>query len=195
MRPAFLDRGEHGARIPTFEHEAQGATDLRGPGALAEQEQRGVGVAGELREPHADGAGQDRRPVEHDEGKGPGAEQEVGAPGRARGLAGPHHPERIAPGRIHGHPVARIEGAGGIHPRDRVPTGEGGGGEGAGEGGLAESGRGEEFGDTPTGEPAPRQGGIEGRESGREPRGSARRTGDDGRKLLAQVLKSGEGHL
>jgi hypothetical protein len=195
MRPPLLDRREHGARVPAFEHESQRAANLRGASALAEQEQRGVGVARELGEPHADGAGQHRCAIEHDEGKGAGPEQEIGAPGRARGFTWPHHPKRIAPSGIHGHPVAGVEGAGGIYPGDRVPTGERGGGEGAGECGFAESGRGEELSDAPSRESTPRKGGIEGGESGGEPRGSARRSGDDGRELLAQVLKGGEGHL
>jgi hypothetical protein len=30
MGTTLLDRGEHGSRIPTFEHEAQRAADFRG---------------------------------------------------------------------------------------------------------------------------------------------------------------------
>jgi len=162
MRTPLLDRREHGARIPAFEHEAQGAANLRSACALAEEEQRGVGIARELREPHADGAGKHWCAIEHDEGKGAGAEQEIGAPRCARGFAGPHHPKRIAPGGIDRHPVTGVEGAGGIYPGDRVPTGEGGSGEGAGECGFAESGGGEKLRDAPSRESAPRKGGIEG---------------------------------
>ena len=202
------------------EPEPECAADLRGACALAEEEERGVGLTGELGETHTDGAREDRRTVEHDEREGAGAEQEIGAPGGACGIGGTHDPERFefgggecavwgatdgggGPGRtallrddagICGDrwgEVARVECARGVDPCDPTATTDGRGDERAGDGGLAGAGRGEEFGESPARDAATGEDGVECGEAGGEPGCGARGPGDDGGELLTE---NGEGH-
>ena len=151
-------------RVGGAHAQAQGAPEVAAAGGavgLHDDEGR-VGVAGELEEPERDGTGEGGGPVEHDQGEGPAAQQDVGAPSAAGGVGGTHDPEpRRASGGSHGRagepgPVGGGEGAPGIDDGDPGAGGERRLDETADEGGRAAAGSAEELGQAPARHPAGR---------------------------------------
>ncbi|MFM8909106.1 MAG: hypothetical protein ACKOH8_00755, partial [Gemmatimonadota bacterium] len=83
----LLDHRDGAPRTPaSSEAESERRAAIGGACAIAEEQQRGIRLAGELGETNCDGAGEDRSAIEHHEGEGPRAQQEVGAPGGPRGI-------------------------------------------------------------------------------------------------------------
>ncbi len=87
---------------------------------VAEDDEGGVGLAGEAGEANGGGAGEEGGTVEHDEGEGAAAQQDVGAPGGARGVVRADHPDPLGVAQM--GPVACVERALGVdvgHPAMR----------------------------------------------------------------------------
>ena len=74
MGPSLLD---HRDAAPTGaspgESESERRATIGGARAIAQEEERGIGLAGELRQADRDGAGEDRSAIEYHEGEGPRA--------------------------------------------------------------------------------------------------------------------------
>ena len=85
-------------------------------------------------ESHRGRLGEHRRAVEHDEGEGAAAQQDVGAPRRTPRVARADHPHPLGVAQV--HPVARVERALGVHVGHPAVRGHGGLDDGAREGGL-----------------------------------------------------------
>jgi len=178
VRATLLERD----RAPSSHHEAERAAELGGLGAVAEQEQHGVGLAGELGQAHGDDARQHGRAIEHDQREGAGAQQEVGAPGRAGGIGGADDPEGVGVGDLR----SGIERTRRVYPSDATPTGDGRRDESLGDGSLPQTGRGQQLGDPAGWQTATREDRIKGRQTGRKPGRGARGPCDDGGQLQAE---------
>lgn len=109
-------------RVGHPDAQPEGAADVARPGARAGEQEGGVGVAGDLEEAERHGAWEHRGAVEHHEGEGAAAQEDVGAPGSARRVRWADHPEAGYPLGL--RPVGGGEGAGGVdhgHPAASVP--------------------------------------------------------------------------
>ncbi len=170
---------DHRNRAPgapaSGESESERRAAIGGACAITHEEEGGIGLAGELRQADRDGAGEDRPAIEHHEGEGPRAQEEVSAPGGTRGIGRPHDPDRIEGPR----PIARIQGAGRVNPRHAEPRAQRRPHEGAREGRLPESCRRDPLADPPPRDPSTGERRIERGHPGGEPGARARGTGDD----------------
>jgi hypothetical protein len=157
---------------------------------IAQREERGVRISRESLETHADGTRERGRAVEHDEREGPAAEQDVGAPRRARGRWRTHDPESIALGER--GPIARRERARGVDVRHPEPRVDGALDDAPHERRLPAAARSGHLGEPPARNSARRHRCIERLDPGGESRwpGEIERR-ENGGELL---LEGGEGH-
>jgi hypothetical protein len=74
VNTSLLDHRDGAARAPASgEAESERRAAIGGARAIAQEEERGIGLAGELRQADRDGAGEDRSAIEYHEGEGPRA--------------------------------------------------------------------------------------------------------------------------
>ena len=173
----------------SFDQQAHCAAQLRGtPGAVAEEDEGGVGFAGETGEAHRRGLRERGRAVEHHERKGAAAEQDVGAPGGSRGVVWADHPHAFGVAEV--HPVARVECALGVDVRDPAMCRDGALDDGAGECRLAAARRSDQLRESPARQPAPEQRGVE-----RGDPGGERRRGRCGGWKELDKLGEGQRHV
>ncbi len=128
---------------------------------VAQHEERGVGFAREPREANGDGAGEEGSAVDHDEGEGAAAQENIGAPRAACGIVGAHNPEAVFIICADVRPIARRERAGGIDVRDPPAVGDGAFGDAADESSFAAPGEADEFGKAAAGKPSVWKRGIQ----------------------------------
>ena len=86
---------------------------------ITDGDERGVALAREPSEPNRDAACEHGRAVEHHEGEGAAAQEDVRAPGRARGIARADHPDTRPFAEV--CPVTWRERAGRVDIRDPEP--------------------------------------------------------------------------
>jgi hypothetical protein len=189
VRCALLDRDDDVVRSSSrlsLHAQAERARELGGFRVVAEDEERGVGLAREAGEADGDRAREQGSAVEDDERERPAAEEHVGAPRAAPGFVGPHDPEAFASAvRADMGPVARGERAGGVDVGDPPAVVHRALGDPADEGGLAAAGRTDELGEPAAGEAAVREGSVEG-EAGGEARRSRSGALDDFGEVLTE---------
>jgi len=119
--------------------------------SIAHHDERRVLVACEADKAERHLTRERRRAVENHEREGTTAQQHVGAPSTACGIARTHHTEERA---IERRPVGGIEGTGCIDARDTLPPGQCCANERANQRRLARAERADEFGESPAREPS-----------------------------------------
>ena len=156
-----------GLSFSSIDDEPHCTTELRGASHLiAEEHEGGVRLARQPRETHGRRAGEQGRAIEHDEGKGPAAQQHVRAPRGARGIVRADHPHAFRITQV--YPIARVEGALGVDVRDPAVVRDRGLHESASEGGLAASRRAGDLREPAARQSSTEQHGVERRNPGGE---------------------------
>jgi len=138
-----------GGEVIEGDAQSGGAAESTGLGTVGDDDERGIAFAGQLGEPDAVDARQQRRAVEHHQSKNPAAEQQVGRPGAAGSVARADHDQsatQIGPG-LRGQRAACVDpghpSAAGQHALYDPPE----------QGGFAGTADANDFGDAPSRNP------------------------------------------
>ena len=157
------------------------AAELCDRTAIAKEDEGGIRFSSESREPHGRSLGERGRAVEQDEREGTAAEQDVGTPGRARGIVRPDHPHAFGVAEV--DPVACVERALRIDVCHPAMLFDRGFDNRAGEGGLAAARAADDLREPAAGESAAEQHGVERRDSGGKRRRDRRGSGEEPNEL------------
>lgn len=197
-----------GTREPGFDATPGGAFGARGRAAfhleaeraahqpaarrlVMHDEEGGLRLLGEARQPGDDAAGNGRGVVQHDQPEGPAAQEDVGAP-RALPVGGrPDDPEEA--GRGEGHPVGGGQGARGVDICYGLFVFDGAGDDGVGQGRGPAARWSRDLAQPAAGNAAAGERGIEGRDPGGHRALHRGRRGDDRGQLGPEGGKRG-GH-
>jgi hypothetical protein len=153
---------------------------------IPKHHQRGITVARQAREAHRVGLGEQGSPIQHHEGEGAAAQQDVGAPGSRRRVVRTNHPHPFRIAQM--HPVAGIEGTLGIDVGDPPSAGDRGFDHRPGQGGLSTPHGPQQLRQPPARQPPAEQHRIQRHDPGRD-----RRRQRSGRRQELRELGEREG--